>query len=207
MTRYRLLSAAIVLSTSAAAVQAGPGCMNNRQATGWYSPQAMYGYPQQMMPRPGSMGHAQMSAYARPHNGMAMSQYRQMPHYSPMMAGARQQDYYRPAASMQQQPSAATSAGNNTPQDEASGDSVTVRIKGMSFEPARITVTPGTTVTWIQEDGYPHTVTGSSGELASDTMMSGQRFTHTFDEAGSYDYACNFHPMMKGQVVVDDNAS
>ena len=73
MTTYRALSAAIVLSTSAAAVQAGPGCMNNRQATGWYSPQAMYGYPQQMLPRPGSMGHAQMPAYTRPHAGTAMT--------------------------------------------------------------------------------------------------------------------------------------
>ena len=207
MTKYRLLSAAIVLSTTAATVHAGPGCMNNRQATGWYSPQAMYGHPQHMMTRPGSMDIAQMPGYARPQADMAMPQYRQMPQYSPMMAGARQQEYYRPAASMQQKPSAATSVSKNTPQGNAYGDSVTVRIKGMSFEPAQITVSPGTTVTWVQEDGYPHTVTGSRGELASDTMMNGQSFTHTFDEAGSYDYACNFHPMMKGQVVVEDNAS
>ena len=87
MKRNTLICAAIVLSTSAATVQAGPGCMNNRQATGWYTPQAMSGYPQQAMPRPGSMGHAQMPGYAGSHPGMAMPQYRPMPQYSPMMAG------------------------------------------------------------------------------------------------------------------------
>ena len=77
----------------------------------------------------------------------------------------------------------------------------------MRFEPATITVQPGTTVTWIQEDGAPHTVTGKNGQLQSDTLMGGQRFSHTFDEAGSYDYACNFHPMMKGTVVVEEGSS
>jgi amicyanin len=85
------------------------------------------------------------------------------------------------------------------------GDSVTVRINGMRFEPATITVTPGTTVTWLQQSPMPHTVSGTSGALKSSALRSGQRYSHTFDAPGSYDYVCDFHPGMKGRVVVDDS--
>jgi plastocyanin len=95
--------------------------------------------------------------------------------------------------------------GNKTP--EASADNITVRISGMRFEPSTITVQPGTTVTWIHEDGAPHTVTGENGALQSGTLTGGQRFSHTFEEGGSFDYACNFHPMMKGRVVVEESSS
>ena len=74
----------------------------------------------------------------------------------------------------------------------------------MRFEPAEIRVKPGTTVTWIQEDRAPHTVTGA-GKLDSKTLTSGQRYSHTFTRSGEYAYACNFHPMMKGRVIVEDS--
>ena len=199
MIRHTLISAAIILSTGAAQVQAGPGCMNNRQATGWY--------PQQAMPGPMNRGYSQMPGYAGPQRGMAMSQYPARPQFSPMMTGARQQGYWQPSPSLHMHQPAADRVSTDTASPQTAGENVTVRIKGMRFEPAVVRVKPGTTVTWIQDDGAPHTVTGNKGELASATMTGGQRFTHTFGAAGSYDYACNFHPMMKGQVVVEDSAS
>jgi amicyanin len=194
MLKNTLISTAAVLATTATLAHAGPGCMNGgKQAMGWY--------PQQAMSAPGHYGHAQMPRYGYGAPGMAMMR----PQYSPvpMMAGAGQYGYQRPQAAAPAGEAQRTTTGP----DEAGADNITVRIKGMRFEPSSITVKPGTTVTWIQEDGAPHTVTGSNNELQSDTLTGGQRFSHTFSEAGSYNYACNFHPMMKGKVVVEDSTS
>ncbi len=83
--------------------------------------------------------------------------------------------------------------------DDATGASVT--IVDFSFDPAVITVPAGSTVTWTNTGVAPHTVTGAFGD--SGTLASGQIFRHTFTEAGTFDYACQFHPQMTGQVVVE----
>ena len=62
---------------------------------------------------------------------------------------------------------------------------------------------PGTKVTWIHASSMPHTVTGSADGLRSSTLYSGQQYSHTFDATGRYDYACDFHPSMKGSVTVE----
>ena len=86
---------------------------------------------------------------------------------------------------------------------EPAGENITVRIDGMRFEPANITVKPGTTVTWIHDSRMPHTITGNADGLRSSTLNGGQQYSHTFDAAGRYDYACDFHPSMKGSVIVE----
>lgn len=208
MLRHTLVTTAAVLATSASLVHAGPGCMNGKQAMGWGPQPAMagpgYGSYGQM---PGYGSHARMPGYG--YSAPARGMYR--PQYSPMMAGTGQPGYYppAPAAKLQHQHQHQQAAvASSKPQAEVvDTNNVTVRIKGMRFEPSMIKVEPGTTVTWIHEAGAPHTVTGGNGELQSSTMTGGQSFSHTFSEAGSYDYACNFHPMMKGQVVVEGSAS
>jgi amicyanin len=200
VNKSTLISALAVLATATTATHAGPGCMTGgKHPAGWYAPQAMHA--------PGYRGYAQPHHYGYRAPGMAALR----PHYSPMpmMAGAGQ--YARPAqnaGSTQTTASPADGTGHGVESStQASGEEITVRIRGMRFEPATLTVKPGTTVTWIQEDSAPHTVTGGNGKLRSDTLTGGQRFSHTFGEAGSYDYACNFHPMMKGKVVVEEGTS
>jgi plastocyanin len=75
-----------------------------------------------------------------------------------------------------------------------------VSAEGFAFVPPELTVETGTTVTWTNADAALHTVVGSglSGELAA----SGGTFEHTFDEAGSFAYACTIHPSMTGTVTV-----
>lgn len=82
--------------------------------------------------------------------------------------------------------------------------SVAVSIVDFAFEPAILTVPAGSTVTWVNNGVAPHTVTGAFGD--SGTMTSGQTFSHTFTQAGTFDYACQFHPKMTGQVVVEGTA-
>ncbi|MCK8644434.1 cupredoxin domain-containing protein [Mycobacterium colombiense] len=80
------------------------------------------------------------------------------------------------------------------------GDQVT--IDGFAFAPVTLTVPAGATVTWTNRDEEPHTVAASDGSFHSPGMGTGATFTHTFPTAGTFDYVCSIHPMMRGTVVV-----
>lgn len=87
----------------------------------------------------------------------------------------------------------------------AGGDRVeasTVVLKNIKFAPAEITVKKGDTVTWQWDDGtIPHDVDG--GEFKSEVQEKGT-FTHTFAEAGVFEYKCNIHSTMTGSVEVTE---
>ncbi len=74
------------------------------------------------------------------------------------------------------------------------------------FQPATITVTAGTTVTWASQGRAPHTITAKDGSFDA-TIARGSTFTHVFHRPGTYPYRCDFHPSMTGTVVVSGAAS
>jgi len=78
----------------------------------------------------------------------------------------------------------------------------TVTISGFAFKPATLTVKPGTTVVWVNEDSAPHIVAEKGGKFRSATLNKGDKFTHTFAQAGTVDYVCSIHPSMTAKVVV-----
>lgn len=78
---------------------------------------------------------------------------------------------------------------------------VRVSIDNFSFVPKEITVTEGTTVTWVNHDDVPHTVV-SGGAFRSRALDTDDTFAFTFTKAGSYSYFCSVHPMMVGRVMV-----
>ena len=75
------------------------------------------------------------------------------------------------------------------------------------FMPASVTVHPGDTVTWSNDDTAAHTVTsgtakdGPDGNFDSSLFMAGTTFSHTFDTLGNYPYFCMVHPWMVGNVL------
>ncbi len=75
-----------------------------------------------------------------------------------------------------------------------------ISIAGFAFGPSSLSVKKGDTVVWTNNDSAPHTVTGSG--LNSPTLGSGQKYTFTFNSAGTFRYHCNFHPSMQGSVTV-----
>lgn len=81
----------------------------------------------------------------------------------------------------------------------ASGEG-TVRIVDFSFQPTTLTVTPGTVVTWTNEDSAPHTATGD--DFDTGMLIGGDADSLTFETPGSFAYICTYHPSMKGTVVV-----
>lgn len=75
-----------------------------------------------------------------------------------------------------------------------------VIIEGFAFEPATLTVAPGTIVTWINEDSDAHTV--AIAGIESPSLDKDDSWSYTFDTAGTFHYICGIHPYMKGQIVV-----
>jgi plastocyanin len=78
-----------------------------------------------------------------------------------------------------------------------------VKIDNFTFNPQRITVKAGTTVTWTNGDDIPHTVTSSAKLFKSKTLDTDDTFTFTFTTPGVYEYFCSLHPHMTGAVVVE----
>jgi plastocyanin len=78
----------------------------------------------------------------------------------------------------------------------------TVTIDATSYAPARLEVAVGDTVVWVNEDLFPHTVTGAGKAFDSDVLVQGKSWRHTPKKAGTFDYACVFHPTMTGRLQV-----
>ncbi len=76
---------------------------------------------------------------------------------------------------------------------------VTVSMENIQFVPATVEISPGDTVKWVNNDGFPHTVTGFGVDV---NVQPGEPFTHTFNEKGTFDYECTIHPGMEGSVIV-----
>ena len=90
---------------------------------------------------------------------------------------------------------------------DGDGESAQVTIKSFIFDPTPLEVSPGTTVTWSNEDKILHTATSGTPDAPTDVFdiemaEVGTSGEFTFDEAGTYDYFCSRHNTMLGQVIV-----
>ncbi len=77
-----------------------------------------------------------------------------------------------------------------------------VVIKNFDFAPMSLTVKAGTSVTWKNLDGEPHTVTSVDGLFRSGAIDQNESFTFKFDKPGTYKYVCSIHPRMMAAVIV-----
>ncbi len=73
----------------------------------------------------------------------------------------------------------------------------------ITFEPEKIRVNLGDTVTWINDDLAVHTVTSVDEIFDSGIMKPKETFMYTFEESETFDYLCVLHPWMTGTVIVD----
>jgi plastocyanin len=78
----------------------------------------------------------------------------------------------------------------------------TVTIDGVAYQPPTLTVKRGQTVTWVNNDPFPHTVT-AAGVFDSHDIAAGKSWQYTPRKAGEYAYICTLHPNMKGTLKVE----
>jgi nitrite reductase (NO-forming) len=102
----------------------------------------------------------------------------------------------------------------------ALSNGTTVIIQNYAYNPAQITITAGTTVTWVNQDPIGHTVTEGNPESPKPpsqrlfdsshgtdganviTIPPGGSYSFTFTTPGEYDYYCIPHPYMRGHISV-----
>src|SRR5579871_2446661 len=76
-----------------------------------------------------------------------------------------------------------------------------VSIDNFTFNPAKLTVKAGTTVTWTNRDDIPHGIAGSNNLIPrSKPLNTNDSFSFTFTTPGTYQYFCYIHPHMMGTV-------
>jgi copper-containing nitrite reductase len=107
----------------------------------------------------------------------------------------------------------------NTGTQNSSNSSVII-IQNYAYTPSQLTITAGTTVTWINQDTVGHTVTEGNPESPKSssqrmfdsshgtegvnviTIAPEKSYRFTFTTPGEYDYYCIPHPYMKGHITV-----
>ena len=73
--------------------------------------------------------------------------------------------------------------------------------KSYKFEPKRIEVAAGDTVTWTNDDNFTHTV--QVDEQEDHKVERGDQVSIAFDTPGTYHYVCTLHSNdMDGEVIV-----
>jgi plastocyanin len=103
-------------------------------------------------------------------------------------------------------PPAATQAGasqavGGTAPTCGTGSGQAVAIVNFSFSPGSLSASPGSLVTWTNNDSTTHTVTFDNGPDCG-SVAPGAAVTATFLAPGTYAYHCKIHPTMKGTVTV-----
>ena len=79
---------------------------------------------------------------------------------------------------------------------------VKVAIEAMKFSPADITVKPGDTVVWTNNDLVAHTVTSKDGTFDSKVIPPGATFKLVARKKGDFAYICTLHQPMTADLKV-----
>lgn len=83
------------------------------------------------------------------------------------------------------------------------GQTYNISIENFAFDQKTITINKGDTIVWKNIDKAPHQVEGATfKDLKGPIMGYGLTYSFTFNDAGTYDYFCTIHPMMKATVIV-----
>ena len=74
--------------------------------------------------------------------------------------------------------------------------------KSYRFDPEKIEVAAGSSVTWTNDDNFTHTV--QIDGQADHKVERGKSVSITFDKPGTYKYVCTLHSRdMDGEVIVE----
>lgn len=82
---------------------------------------------------------------------------------------------------------------------------VTVKINNIKFSPEKITVSPGTTVVWVNEDKVAHKVVAYDRLFYGPRLNPGDSYSFTFTKEGTHRYFDAVFPKIaRGTVIVKE---
>ena len=104
----------------------------------------------------------------------------------------------------------------DTPQGEAVNPGVqedstdpkgsnTVVMKNIEYEPKKLTVKVGQTVTWVNQEAIEHNVVAEEADPPLKSQLFGKdgKFEYKPTQAGTISYVCTVHPGMEATLVVE----
>jgi plastocyanin len=101
---------------------------------------------------------------------------------------------------------AALAAASSLAPRAMAAPSVSVSIEDLSFVPAQLSVTVGTTVVFVNRDRLPHSVVGALGEkeqFRSDGQLDqDESFAVVLEEPGLIEVSCGIHSRMRARLIV-----
>jgi plastocyanin len=77
-----------------------------------------------------------------------------------------------------------------------------IAISDFMFVPMVLTVTRGSTVSWVNLDAEPHTVRSVDDAFRSGALDQNDRFSFRFERPGTYRYVCSIHSRMLATIIV-----
>lgn len=104
-----------------------------------------------------------------------------------------------------------------TPDEPSTASGPVVKMPLTQFDPAKISIKVGETLTWENSNDIGHTLVQGTYEVDSagqrtsekddgtftlDVKKKGDKVTHTYATAGTFDYYCTIHKAMNGTVTV-----
>jgi plastocyanin len=79
-----------------------------------------------------------------------------------------------------------------------------LHITRFAYAPARMHAREGDTLVVINDDAVPHTATAANHSWDSGSIAAGDSGRVVIGKNGVGDYACTFHPSMKGRLANTD---
>jgi plastocyanin len=70
------------------------------------------------------------------------------------------------------------------------------------FGPKTVKIKVGTTITWSNTSDAEHNVTFDKNSKVNMDFKPNKSVSYTFTKAGTFTYHCEYHPFMKGTIVV-----
>jgi plastocyanin len=93
--------------------------------------------------------------------------------------------------------------GGNSGSGGEDGNGTVVEIADFAFKPATVTVDQGATISFVNRDSADHTATADDhSAFDTGTIKRGATSPVVASQTGTFSYVCDFHPFMKGTVVV-----
>lgn len=81
--------------------------------------------------------------------------------------------------------------------------SATILMQYYTFSPSPLTITAGTTVTWINKDVTQRQVASDTGAFPSSKLLNtGEKYSVTFKKVGTFGYHDGFNGFARGTIIV-----